>query len=179
VNPQPTRLSRREFFAAVATIACGLWLGGLVMLLIAVTSLFDTFRADHATAGRAAAGLFLRFESLQILLAGIAIVGVEMSLRRGRRKLLIGVPLILAALVAIAIAFVITPKLDALHLAGETATDAFKSMHAAAMVAYLSILVLLSFGTAALAISMYAEIPPGVFGDPASPAAPADLPKAP
>ena len=69
VMNEPTTLSRREFFAAVATISSGLWLGGLVMLFMSVSSIFKTFDADHTTAGLAATGIFHRFETYQIILA--------------------------------------------------------------------------------------------------------------
>ncbi len=174
MNSTPAQLSRREFFAAVATIASGLWLGGLVMLFMSVSSLFKTFGDDRATAGLAATGIFHRFETFQIILAGVAIAAVELSLRHGRRKLWIGLPLILAALIAMAITFGITPKLDAMRLAHESASDAFKKLHGAAMIAYLAITALVSLATATLAISLFAEIPPAVFGDQASPAGPAD-----
>src|ERR1700749_2949711 len=104
-------LSRREFFAAVATIACGMWLGGLVMLFMSVSSLFKTFETDHSTAGLAATGIFHRFEHFQIIMAGLAIAAVELSLRHGRRKLWIGLPLIVAAVLAMVITFGITPRL--------------------------------------------------------------------
>ncbi len=170
----PTTLSRREFFAAVATIASGLWLGGLVMLFMSVSSIFKTFDGDRATAGLAATGIFQRFETYQIILAGIAIASIELSLRNGKRKKWIGIPLIAAAVVAMAITFGISPKINALRLAGETASPMFKQLHGAAMLCYLGITALVALGMATLAISMFAEIPPRVFGDPESPAAPAD-----
>jgi len=170
---EPTTLSRREFFAAVATISSGLWLGGLVMLFMSVSSIFKTFDADHTTAGLAATGIFHRFETYQIILAGVSIASIELSLRNGKRKMWIGIPLITAAIIAIAITYGISPKLDAMRLAGEASSDAFKKLHGAAMLSYLLVTALVSLGMAILAISMFAEIPPRVFGDPESPAAPA------
>ena len=167
-------LSRREFFAAVATISSGLWLGGLVMLFISVSSIFNTFEADRATAGLAATGIFHRFENLQVILAGVAIASVELSLRDGTRKFFIALPLIAAAIIAMVITFGITPRLDAMRIGGESTTPSFKQLHGMAMTAYLLITALVALGTATLAISMFAEIPPTVFGDQASPDAPAD-----
>jgi len=166
-------LSRREFFAAVATMASGLWLGGLVMLFMSVSSLFKTFDTDHATAGLAATGIFHRFETFQIILAGVAIASIELSLRNGQRKFWIGLPLIIAAVLAIGITFGISPKINAMRLAGEASSDGFKKLHGLAMVIYLAITALVALAMATLAISMFAEIPPKVFGDSESPAAPA------
>jgi|GEM_PF-3510813 len=173
VSP-PAKLSRREFFAALATLASGLWLGGLVMLFMAVSSIFKTFDTDHTTAGMAANAIFHRFQSYQIVLAGIAIISIELSLRNGRRKFFIAVPLILAAVLAMVITFGITPRIDSMRLAGETTTDAFKKLHGAAMAIYLTLTVLVAIATSILAVSMFAEIPPTVFGDPASPVEPSD-----
>ncbi|CAN5419346.1 hypothetical protein BH10PLA1_BH10PLA1_01340 [soil metagenome] len=170
----PSKLSRREFFAAVATIACGLWLGGLVMLFMAVSSIFKTFDTDHATAGLAATGVFHRFENFQIVLAGVAIVALELSLRNGRRKFIIALPMIIAAVIAMGITFGITPRIDAMRLSGETATESFKKLHGLAMAAYLAITLLVAAATAILAVSLFAEIPPTVFGDSASLVEPAD-----
>src|ERR1700722_1493484 len=58
----------------ILNIVWGLWFGGLIMLLIAVQSLFHTFATDHTVAGDAASGLFQQFNLFRLALAAAALL---------------------------------------------------------------------------------------------------------
>ena len=122
-----------RLLSTVLLLAWGLWFGAIVMVFVAVTSLFTTFEDQRAVAGAAAAGIFRRFEVLQVIAAGVALLAtIALWLRASRAK---GTRVILMAVViatagAITSATVITPQIDALRRAGEPSSSArFKSLH--------------------------------------------------
>src|ERR1700722_12885738 len=64
----------RRFLSILVSITTSLWLGGLVMMFIAVPTLFQTFAAARPMAGAAAAGIFHAFERYQLILAAIGLI---------------------------------------------------------------------------------------------------------
>lgn len=136
-----------RLLSTFVVLAWGLWFGAIVMVFVAVTSLFTTFADQTAVAGKAAAGIFRRFEVVQLGAAAVALVAA-IALRtraRGARVAmgLVGL-LLLAAIGAIASTFVLTPRIDALRKQGVPSTSAeFKSLHRASSAVYSSQALLL------------------------------------
>src|SRR4051794_18585247 len=68
-------MSMQRFLSVFLTFAWGLWFGGLVTLLMAVTTLFNTFGTQRSIAGTGAAAMFRRFELFQLALAAAMLLG--------------------------------------------------------------------------------------------------------
>ena len=127
-------------FATVLTLAWGLWFGGIVMVFLAVTSVFRTFAPDRALAGTAAAGVFRRFEGYQLVLAAVAVVA-SIAWRaadrsaRGRKTALVAL-LLLAAGAALVSTFVVSRRIEALRQSRQTDTPEFRRLHGTSMMVY-------------------------------------------
>jgi hypothetical protein len=127
------------FVSALFVIAWALWFGGAVATLLFVQRLFHD---DRGLALLAAPKLFLTFEKYQILLA--AIVVVSLAGMGGRRRYTALVVLVLiAAVTACGSAFVVTPRIEYLRIAGEEHSAAFRTLHGLSMVIYLVVVLLL------------------------------------
>ena len=133
-------------------LAWGLWFGAIVMVFVTVTSLFATFADQRQVAGAAAAGVFRRFEALELLAAPVALLAAVLLRRRAAvflaSHVLIAL-LSLATLGAISSRFLITPRIDELRRQGVPATSPqFKTLHRTASGAYSAQAVfLLAAGT--------------------------------
>jgi di/tricarboxylate transporter len=121
------------------TIIWGLWLGGLVVLLIAVSTLFRTFPLRHDIAGEAASAIFHQFNEYRLGLAaaGLLLTGAWWLRERSRGKMALFVLLALAAVAAFVSSAVLTPKIDHLRLAQLTHTAEFARLHGLSMGIYL------------------------------------------
>ena len=122
-----------RLLSTVLLLAWGLWFGAIVMVFVTVTSLFSTFADQRPLAGAAAAGVFRRFEVLQVIAAVVALAAALALWSRARRTNRPGV-LLLAVLAAtmgaLASATVITPRIEALRRAGvPSESEQFKSLH--------------------------------------------------
>ena len=129
-----------RLLSTVLLLAWGLWFGAIVMVFVAVTSLFTTFVDQRAVAGAAAAGIFRRFEVLQVVAACVALVAtIALWLRasRARWTSVFLMAVVAATAGAIVSATAITPQIDALRRAGEPSSSArFKSLHRRSSTAY-------------------------------------------
>lgn len=133
----------QRLLAAVVTVAWALWFGGVVMLLLAVSSIFQTFDtgptvealapfgvssdpavvAQHSPlrrvlAGAAASGVFHRFERYQLIVAAIALLaafGWRLA-SPSRLKTALFALLALATLAAVATTAAITPRVEAIRV---------------------------------------------------------------
>lgn len=131
--------------SVVMMLAWALWLGGLVGVLLAVTSIFATLAPDRAAAGVIAAGLFHRWETVMIVAAGAALVcsaGLSML-----RKSVVGAASLVVLMLAGALSFYvvigITPAIDRMREAGQTSTPEFRRTHGLSMGLYSGVGVLL------------------------------------
>jgi len=129
-----------RFLPGVLTLAWGLWFGGIMMLFLAVTSLFDTFDPDKALAGTAAAGIFRRFEFHQLVLAAVA-VGAATVLRvssagGARRLTVLLVLLALAAGTALVSTLAVSSRIEGLRRDRLTDTPQFRRLHGLSMAVY-------------------------------------------
>jgi hypothetical protein len=119
--------------STVLVLAWGLWFGAIVMVFIAVISLFATFADQRGVAGAAAAGIFRRFEALQVV-AACAALAAALTLyfrapQAGRRPV-VPMAIFVATVGALASATSLTPQIEALRRAGVASTsEQFKSLH--------------------------------------------------
>jgi hypothetical protein len=125
----------RNFLAGWVCVAWGLWLGGLGALFLFVTRLFQT---DHDLGAQAAPVLFLNFEKYQLLVAMALLVGMALwRIAAGTRRLAILFWIFGAVSVAAALEPIgVTRRLEALRLAGQTASPEFQKWHQVAGVVY-------------------------------------------
>lgn len=130
-------LLMRKVLPVIVVLAMGLWVGGLVALLMAVMTAFGVGR-EHGVV--VAPALFHRFEPYLVGCAIVSAGGIvlwrwRVSCSRAKRVLL---ALVLGGAVmgTISIA-VITPRIDALREAGRSDTIDFKRLHAMSNVTYL------------------------------------------
>jgi hypothetical protein len=134
----------QRLLAAVVTIAWALWFGGVVMLLLAVSSLFHTFVHEptvealapfgvsteaaavpnsplrRVLAGSAAGGVFHRFERYQLAVAAVALLATfGWRLTGGgppRLKTALFALLALATVAAVVNTTRVTPRVDAIRV---------------------------------------------------------------
>lgn len=77
----------------LATLAAGVWLGGMILVAIAAQSTFVVLNAeDHiaqpnAVAGRVMAPTFSKFDKVQLICAAVLLFGTGVSAVLARRKL--------------------------------------------------------------------------------------------
>ncbi len=119
----------------LVSIVWALWFGGLVTLFIGVTTLF---RNDRELAVQAAPQLFHVFEKYQLILAAIALLATFAWRLMVASKSVVWVFALLgvATLGAVFQTTMITPRIDALHAAGQTQTPEFKQKHGISMIVY-------------------------------------------
>ena len=131
-----------RLLSTLVVLAWGLWFGAIVMVFVTVTSLFATFGEQRQLAGAAAAGVFRRFEVLQLGAGAVAVIAafVLRARSRGGRGATALVGLLALALVgALASSFVLTPRIDALRQQGvPSSSEQFKSLHRASSTVYSS-----------------------------------------
>ena len=128
-----------RFIRTLVTLAWGLWLGGLVMLFIALQSLFDTFSARRDLAGEAASGMFRRFAFYRLGLAAAAL-GLTFLWRiadKSRATVVAFSFFTLATLAAVYSVGVLTPQIERLRMQSQTHSAQFTHLHALSMGVYL------------------------------------------
>src|SRR5687767_11504807 len=112
----------------VLVLAWGLWFGAIVMVFVTVTSLFQTFHDQRPLAGAAAAGVFRRFETMQLVIAAVALVaaGALRAAHRSRPRTAALSLFALAAIGAVVSTFVLTPRIEDMRRRGvPSASDEF------------------------------------------------------
>ena len=135
-DPAYTSSTMNRLFATLVTLAWALWFGGMIVLFLAVVTIFQTLNPDKTAAGSAAAGrvaaaLFRRFEVYQLGLAAAALVGtVAWSFFGARRvKTMLFVPLALATLGAVFVITRLTPPMLELREQGKAQSEEFDRLH--------------------------------------------------
>jgi hypothetical protein len=128
-----------RFLHTAITLIWGAWFGGLLMLFIAVQSLFRTFADARETAGAAASGIFQQFNSIRLFLAAGAVLLLFCwwAIERSRLKMTAFILLGIAAILATYVAVVLTPTIEKLRVAGQAHTPAFRHLHGMSMSAFL------------------------------------------
>lgn len=139
----------------VTLLALCLWLGGLVMLFIAVSTIFNHFAPDRAAAGQVAAAIFNRVEPVQLVLAGVLVAAslfVWWRTKHFLRGLFAGFVL-LAAVLAVAGHFGVSARLEDLREAGMTTSPEFRRLHGISMLLYVSQTASLFIGAVCVALA--------------------------
>lgn len=138
----------RSLASSLVCIAWGLWFGGLGALFLFATRLFAE---DRDTALKAAPILFLSFERYQLLLAAAALLGafVLRILTGSIRATVIFSLLALATVPAALGPMLITSRMEALRIQGQSSSPEFRKLHGISMIAYSGeTLILLAVGLA-------------------------------
>ncbi len=125
----------RYGFALLATLAWGLWFGGLISLFVMVSHLF---RVDRGTAVSAAPKMFVAFERYQIILAAAALIATTLWRLTTPRATLTALffALAVASVGTITSAVAIVPKMEQLRLRGMTEGPEFRQLHGRSMLVY-------------------------------------------
>ncbi|MGH7175831.1 MAG: DUF4149 domain-containing protein [Tepidisphaeraceae bacterium] len=126
----------RMICSTIVLAAWALWFGGMIALFIFVQVLFQS---DRSLAVQVGPKLFLAFERYQLVLAPIALVVTFLW------RLLVPSRLIVALFGLLAVASVgvvvhaslITPRMEALRLAGQSASPRFRALHGQSMMIYV------------------------------------------
>jgi hypothetical protein len=129
-------LLMRTLFSLIALLAWGLWFGAIMALFIFVQVLFAH---DRSVAVRAAPQLFLSFEKYQLVLAAVVLIATcawRLTTRRAILTVLFTL-LAIATLSGLVPTLYITPKMEALRLAGQSASHEFMKLHGITMIFYL------------------------------------------
>ena len=133
----------QRLLAAVVTVAWASWFGGVVMLLLAVSSIFHTFQKGptvealtpfgvsteaavaptsplhNVLAGAAASGVFHHFERYQLILAAVSLLAAFgwrlVGPPRGFKTVLFSL-LALATVAAVTSTALLTPKVEAIRV---------------------------------------------------------------
>jgi hypothetical protein len=134
----PAISSRTRYGLSLALLlAWGLWFGALMALFVFVQVLF---KMDRSVAVKAAPRMFVTFETFQLALAAICLIATAMWRLRSPRTILTAVFVLLcvASVAAIIPPIAITPKMEALRLAGESNSPQFRSLHGRTMIFYMT-----------------------------------------
>lgn len=129
----------RRVLHTLVTVVWGLWFGGLVVLFIAISSLFSTFSSQHEVAGKAAANIFRVFNAYQLGLAAAALLGtfVWRIVGSPRLKTTLFTLFALATVAACVNTMYFAPKIEGLQAQGLARSAEFGKLHAASMMTYI------------------------------------------
>ena len=129
-----------RLLSTVVSLAWAVWFGGMVFLFVALATIFATPDFSRETAGQFAAGLFPRFERMQLVCAGFALAGTFgwWLASRSRAKLVLFALFAAATLAAVAETTLVTPRVESLRLAGQRGTPQFERAHKLSSRVYLS-----------------------------------------
>jgi hypothetical protein len=148
-----------RLLATLVAIAWALWFGGMIMLFVALGSIFTTPGIDRATAGEVAAGLFPKFERMQLIFAAACLLGTFgwWIAARSRAKLALFALFGLATVAAVIETTLITPKIETLRVQGQRGTAEFDRMHRISSRVYLSGAMVLLVGGLVLPSAIAAD----------------------
>jgi hypothetical protein len=125
--------------AVVLVIGWALWFGGIVTLMVGVSAIFGEYGAgQRQAAGRATAAMFRAFGMYELAFAAAALVGAAFVRLKwpSMPRTMLFVLLALSAALAAYTTGVVTPKIEAMRVAQETQSDAFKKLHGQSMVLF-------------------------------------------
>ena len=137
----------RSFLKTLLLIAWALWFGGVMGLFLSVQVLFH--QTERSVFLASAPKLFLAFERYQLLLAVTTVVATAVL-----RTMRLLVFFVIATAGAVVETTLITPRIEALRIAGETHTSQFLQLHGLSMCVYMLVAItLLAAGVAQAMIS--------------------------
>jgi hypothetical protein len=129
-----------RILSTLVALVWGIWFGAMVMLFAALGAIFGTPGFEREVKGAFAARLFPMFERMQLVLAAVALVATAAwwMASRARVKLVLFALLAAATLAAVVETTRITPRVEALRLAGQRGTPEFDRMHQMSSRVYMS-----------------------------------------
>jgi hypothetical protein len=151
----------RRLVSIVLAVTWAAWFGGLLTLFLVLTSLFKTL--DRTTAGQAASGVFFYFERYQLVLAAMALTLTVLWRIAGGSAALKNVlfgGFTVATLLAAWTTTQITPQVEKMRQAGETAGPQFARMHGMASMTYVGEAIVLLIVAAILVITITRDAAP-------------------
>ncbi len=127
----------KTIIATAATLAWGLWFGGVISLFIFVQKLFSI---DHDLGAQAAPHLFMLFARYQIGLAAAALVATFFwrQATPSRSVTALFILLTIAFAGALFSGYYVTPHLEELRLSAQIHDPQFRRLHAMSMVTYMT-----------------------------------------
>ena len=133
----------RRILPFLLTLTWSLWFGGLVMLFLAVSSLFKTFPAQ--TAGQGAAPIFHVFNAYQLALAALSLsfTFIWRLLAPSKRPTWLFTFFAIATLLACFVTMYLAPHIELLQHQGQPHSDAFRRLHGFSMLTYTAQLAVL------------------------------------
>ena len=157
-----------RLFSILVVLVWGVWIGSLVGVFLAVTSLARTFPpggqgGETGTSllfGNAASGVFGLYERVQLgLAAGALLLCFAWRACRGAAglKTALFALLALAAASAVAEAAYVSPRINEMRVAQETKSDRFKMMHGLSLGLYSANILLLAVGGAIVPFAIAQE----------------------
>jgi hypothetical protein len=136
-------VSMQNFLRLISLLIWALWFGGVMGLFLSVQILFH--QTDRAVFLIAAPHLFIAFEQYQLILATIAVV-----LTFARRVIspapwltTLLVLFVLATAGAVVERTLITPRIEAMRILGQTHTPEFMKIHGLSMCVYMTVAIIL------------------------------------
>jgi ABC-type multidrug transport system fused ATPase/permease subunit len=120
----------------VLVVGWALWFGGIVTLLVGVSAIFNEYGAgQRQAAGRATAAMFRALGMWELAFAAAALVGAAIVRLKwpSTTRTVLFVLLAMSAALAAYTTGVVTPKIEAMRVAQETQSDAFKKLHGRSM----------------------------------------------
>ncbi len=120
-----------RLWSIVATIAWGLWLGGLITLFAVVGTIFNTPNYSRDQQGDFAQRLFPVFERMQLIFATAALLATAVwwIARRRRLKLVLFTLFAAATLTVVAESIYVTPQIMKLSADRQRETPQFERAH--------------------------------------------------
>ncbi len=171
----------KSLLRTLAVVTWALWFGGLIALFVFATHMFAVTkpgadgsppRMERSVAVQANGQLFVVFGRYQLIIGAAALTAV-VAWRAVKITAWINAAFVamgMAALMACYLTAVITPRMDALRVAGESSGPAFKQLHGQSMILFTAEAVDLLVAGALLCAAL------SVVPDTARRAADSDLP---
>jgi hypothetical protein len=126
----------RRILPIIILLAWGLWLGGMIALFIAISSLFSALAARHDLAGLGASRIFRNFNFYQLAVAAITLLAVAFHSTSSRNKVALVGLLAVAMGAALVISLRLTPLIERMRLASMTHSPQFSKLHGISMAMY-------------------------------------------
>jgi hypothetical protein len=126
----------QRLISTLVTLLWALWFGGVVMLFIAVSTLFQALPRE--TAGQGAAPIFHIFNAYQLALAALSLISTFVWRLIGppKRTTWLFAFFAVATLLGCLVTLYIAPQIEHLQRAGQSQSDAFKRYHGFSMLTY-------------------------------------------
>jgi hypothetical protein len=146
----------RTFFRCLTLLTWALWFGGVMGLFLSVQVLFH--QTDRSVFLASAPRLFIAFERYQLVLAATTLLATIAwrTIERSPQLTTLFVLFAIATVGAVIETTQITPRIEALRIAGETHTPQFLRLHGMSMAVYLTVAIMLLIAGVMLSLHLAA-----------------------